>query len=599
MKLRLRTKFLLSMLLISAGLTSISLLLVRHRVDAQIRKEIFADLQNSVSTFQNFQRERETTLSHSADLLADLPNLRAMMTTHHQATIQDASSDLWRLAGSDLFVLADRSGVVVALHTSSNGFTTKMAEDSLASSLNLTSQSRWWFGSQHLYQVFVKPIYFGAAAENSLLGFLVIGYEINDSVTSQVSRIAASQVAFYYNDAIVRTTLTPAHELALSHLAVAHSAPRTSEPVIVQLGDERFLGSSVELADKAPSVRLTVLKSYDQATAFLDSLNRLLLVLGLTAIAAGSILVFFISHTFTQPLEHLVAGVRALEKGDFTYSLDRRGSDEVTELTGAFGRMRDSLQRTQQELLEAERLATIGRMASSISHDLRHSLAAIVANAEFLCESRLSPEQKEDLYQEIRIAVNQMTELIESLLEFSRTRESLRPSFGSMKNVADRAVPSVLNNPQFHNVRIVVREKGSSEGLFDQKKMERVFFNLLLNACEAVDPNNGRVDIEISQVPLGIQIRVKDNGRGIPESVQGTIFEPFVSQGKENGTGLGLTVVQKIIEDHGGDVIVEATSENGTTFKLFLPLTSSPERTLVAGNHAKALSASSILPTKF
>src|SRR5581483_4906444 len=135
--------------------------------------------------------------------------------------------------------------------------------------------------------------------------------------------------------------------------------------------------------------------------------------------------------------------------------------------------------------------------------------------------------------------------------------------------------------------------------LFDQKKMERVFFNLLLNACEAVDPNNGRVDIEISQVPLGIQIRVKDNGRGIPESVQGTIFEPFVSQGKENGTGLGLTVVQKIIEDHGGDVIVEATSENGTTFKLFLPLTSSPERTLVAGNHAKALSASSILPTKF
>ncbi len=125
MKLRLRTKFLLSMLLISAGLTSVSLLLVRHRVDAQIRKEIFADLENSVSTFQNFQRERETTLSHSADLLADLPNLRAMMTTHHPATIQDASSDLWRLAGSDLFVLADRTGAVVALHTSSNGFTPK------------------------------------------------------------------------------------------------------------------------------------------------------------------------------------------------------------------------------------------------------------------------------------------------------------------------------------------------------------------------------------------------------------------------------------------------------------------------------------------
>ena len=143
----------------------------------------------------------------------------------------------------------------------------------------------------------------------------------------------------------------------------------------------------------------------------------------------GSGLVFFISHTFTRPLGNLVAGVRALEKGDFTYALDARGGDEVAELTGAFDRMRNSLLKTQQELLEAERLATIGSMASSISHDLRHSLAAIVANAEFLCESRLSPDQREELYQEIRVAVNQMTDLIESLLEFSRTRESLRPTF--------------------------------------------------------------------------------------------------------------------------------------------------------------------------
>ena len=74
MKLRMRTKFLLSMLLISASLTSTSLLLVRHSIQRQVRKEIFADLQNSVATFRNFQRERELTLTHAADLLADLPN---------------------------------------------------------------------------------------------------------------------------------------------------------------------------------------------------------------------------------------------------------------------------------------------------------------------------------------------------------------------------------------------------------------------------------------------------------------------------------------------------------------------------------------------
>jgi signal transduction histidine kinase len=573
MKLRMRTKFLLSMLLISAGLTSTSLLLVRHSVQWQVKKEIFSDLRNSVSTFQNFQQERELTLTRSADLLADLPNLRALMTTHDQATIQDASTDLWRLAGSDLFVLADRDGKVAALHTTTPGFSRELAQQSLGMPPNLEAQ--WWFGGQHLYQVFLKPIYFGAASENRLLGFLVIGYEIDDSVASQVSRIAASRVAFWYGDTIVRSTLDPAHEADLARHPL-RSTPGVVDPEQVQLGDERFLGTSLELGSgKAPSVRLTVLKSYDQATAFLDSLNRLLLALGLAAVVGGSALVFFISHTFTRPLGNLVEGVRALEKGDFHYALDARGGDEVAEVTGAFNRMRASLLRTQQELLDAERLATIGRMASSISHDLRHSLAAIVANAEFLLESRLSSEQREELYQEVRVAVNQMTELIDSLLEFSRTRESLRLTFGNVRESVERVVQTIRSHPRFQPVRISVREDGNCTGWFDTKKLERALYNLLLNACEATVGEDGQINIDLTQVPDGVQLRVADNGRGIPESIRGKLFEPFVSSGKENGTGMGLTVVQKIIQDHGGDVVVEKTSVMGTVFRLNLPLSSS------------------------
>lgn len=575
-KLRMRTKFLLSMLLISAGLTSTSLLLVRRSVQAQVRNSLFSDLRNSVTTFQNFQRERELTLTHSAELLADLPNLRALMTTQDEATIQDASDDLWRLAGTDLFVLADRTGRVVALHTASPGFTRAMAQGALGASLNQEGPGHWWFGADHLYESFLKPIYFGPAKDNRLLGFLVIGYEIDDSVASQVSRIAASHVAFYYGDTIARSTLTPEHEAELTRLRALRSAPGAAEPEQVQLGDERFLGTSLELApEKNPSVRLSVLKSYDRATAFLDSLNRLLLALGLAAVLGGSALVFFISHTFTRPLGNLVAGVRALEKGDFTYALDAQGGDEVAEVTGAFDRMRNSLLKTQQELLEAERLATIGRMASSISHDLRHSLAAIVANAEFLCESRLTSEQREDLYHEVRVAVNQMTDLIDSLLEFSRTRESLRPTYGSVKETVERVVHNIRSHPEFHTVQIAVNQTGSSIGWFDPKKLERALFNLLLNACEAVTGNNGRIDIDLSEVPGGVEVRVADNGRGIPESIRGKLFEPFVSYGKENGTGLGLTVVQKIVQDHGGDVTVEKTSKEGTIFRLVLPLASS------------------------
>ena len=239
--------------------------------------------------------------------------------------------------------------------------------------------------------------------------------------------------------------------------------------------------------------------------------------------------------------------------------------------------MRDNLLRAQQGLLEAERLATIGRMASSISHDLRHSLAAIVANAEFLCESRLSSEQREELYEEVTIAVNQMTDLIDSLLEFSRTRESLRPVYATVRDTVDRAVQAVRAHPEFHRVQISITETGHSEGWFDARKLQRALSNLVLNACESVPSENGHVEVSLREGASGVEIRVSDNGRGIPEEVRTTLFDPFVSYGKENGTGLGLTVVQKIISDHGGEVVVEETSPHGTTFKLWLPLPLSPD----------------------
>ena len=341
------------------------------------------------------------------------------------------------------------------------------------------------------------------------------------------------------------------------------------------------MATSVDLPmPGAPALNLWVLKSFDQATAFLRNLNELLLALGLAAVLAGSLLVSLISHTFTRPLGNLVAGVRALDQGDYAYPLHVRGSDEVAEVTGTFDRMRKNLQRAQRELLDAERLATIGRMASSISHDLRHSLAAVVANAEFLCESNLTPRQREDLYAEIRIAVNQMTDLLESLLEFSRTRESVRPSYGDVRSAVDRAVQGVKAHPEFQPIRIHISAEGSTEGWFDFKKLERALLNLLLNACEAVPAEAGKIEIGLRRQGESLEIRIEDNGPGIADAVRDHLFEPFVSHGKENGTGMGLTVVQKILQDHGGDVTVEQTSVKGTTFCVKIPLNPATENSL-------------------
>src|SRR6202453_1456143 len=305
------------MLLITAGLTAVSLLVVRNSVRHQVREGIVQDLRNSVTNFQNFRHDREVMLTRSAELVADLPITRAIMTAHDPATIQDASRDVWQLPRSDLLVLADRHGTVVSLHTKTEGLTRETAQQYFQQSLTQKDSSHWWFGAHHLYQTFVQPVYFGSRTEGSLLGFLVIGYEIDDRLAREVSKVSASQVAFSYGDEIVATTLTPDQSQSPAVRGFSSGLSQNT-PRDVEVGHELFLATSLDLSSQQKTpVRLTVLGSYDQAAKFLGKLNRLLLLLGLAAVLIGSGLVFLISHTFTRPLASLVNGVRALEHGDF------------------------------------------------------------------------------------------------------------------------------------------------------------------------------------------------------------------------------------------------------------------------------------------
>jgi len=244
-------------------------------------------------------------------------------------------------------------------------------------------------------------------------------------------------------------------------------------------------------------------------------------------------------------------------------------------------------------LLESEQLATIGRMASSISHDLRHSLAAIVANSEFLFDSHLTAPQREELYQEVRTGVNLMTDLIDSLLEFARTRESLTPSSGNVLETIQRAVQAVRLHPRHHARTIDVVCAPAIAGWFDQRKLERALYNLLLNACEAAPPVGGKVEVTAGEAAGAITIAVADNGPGIADSIRGKLFHPFVSYGKENGTGLGLAVVQKIVQDHNGEISVERTPEGRTVFRIELP-----GRAQDATRSGGDLSIASVLPVR-
>ena len=157
------------MLLITTGLTTTSLLLVQRSIRRNVRQSIAVNLRNSVAAFQDFRHERETMLTSDVALLADLPITRAIMTSPDPVTIQDASQDISQIAASDLFVMVDRSGRVVALHTKTPGFTKEAAEKYFQQSLDddRGESSHWWLGDHHLYQTFIEPIYRGSRTERN------------------------------------------------------------------------------------------------------------------------------------------------------------------------------------------------------------------------------------------------------------------------------------------------------------------------------------------------------------------------------------------------------------------------------------------------
>ena len=557
------------MLLTSAGLTAVSLLIVQRSVESQVRRNLRLDLANSVETFRNVQHERENSLARSAELMADLPVLKALMTSHHAPTIQDASAGLYRLSGGDLFALVDQSNQIAGFYTRTPGITLDQAQVLLNQKTFSDESRRWWFAGGHLYEVSLAPIYFGPSSSNTILGTVAIGYEINAAVAHELARVAAGQVAVVCSGKEVVSTITSADVDRLRQVLAANNAPVWQ--LDVKLGNESFVVASLALNEGTPSVTIYVMKSYDQAAQFLSHLRQLLLGVGLSAVLLGSLLVYLIASTFTRPLERLVDGVRALAKGDYTFPLDNGNDGEVGEVTNAFVGMRESLQKAQQRLLHSERLATIGTMASSISHDLRHPLTAVLANAEFLADPDLPASQREELYLEIRLAVHRLTDLIDSLLELSRPADSLNLTEIVIEHSLSRAIELIHAHPQFQKVTLAIASSGVHSTLCDPRKMERVFYNLLLNSCQAVQVTGGHVTVTVENHSNHLEIRVIDDGPGLDASIEEKVFQPFVSHGKENGTGLGLTIAQKIVQDHSGQLQVEHSEPGRTVMRIDLP----------------------------
>jgi signal transduction histidine kinase len=563
-----RTTLLVCLVSISFGLIAVTLAIVHNVLQKQVRSDISADLERSISTLHNIQAQRQRMLTREASLLAALPVLKSLMTTSDERTIRDGGAEFYELSGGDLFGLADGNGKLIAVYEAgASRDPSELSQSDIPRSPSVAEPS-YALMRGNLYEVAVQPLYFGNATAGTRLGYVLLGYAVDRRLAEEVSQATSAEVIFYAKRTMVATTLDERYK--------AESVRRTDDLLSsgageeTRFGGERFLHAAVLLSGTSePRVQLVVLKSYDQASQYVTRLDHVLLGLGAILLLLSGAVAVYLSTTITRPLDKLVEGARALGGGNFDYQLQSAGAREIRELGDAFDRMRCRLRTAREELLAAERLATIGQMASSISHDLRHYLSAVYANAEFLGYDSIGHDERMELLAEVRQGVRGMTDLIESLLLFSRTGEYLQLTYESLPFLAEHAIAMVHAHPDAKNAHFVLDSGAQIEGWLDARKIERALYNLLLNGCQAArqasEPPEIRVTLVDTEHRIGFLI--SDNGPGVQEVIRESLFQPFVSSGKASGIGLGLTLAQKIAQEHGGDVTLVESAPGRTVFQ--------------------------------
>ena len=295
-------------------------------------------------------------------------------------------------------------------------------------------------------------------------------------------------------------------------------------------------------------------------------------MLGIAVLVTG--LVAFISQrigkNITEPIIDLVGFTEQVAEGNLNDQCEIKTQDEIGDLAFAFNQMTRNLQQSRDKLIQAERLATAGKMSASFAHEIRNPLSSMRMLSQLLMQKpEMSAEQRQSL-QYILEEIERIDNIVKGLMDFARpttlnlTEQPLMPAL--------QAVLSLMEaNLTHHQIRLVLEFAPDLPDLqFDSDKIKQAFMNIVLNAMEAM-PQGGTLSVTTFKLEDGISIKVMDTGVGIPEADIEHLFEPFFSR-KDKGTGLGLANVKRILEEHGGTVEIESTLNEGAAVSMWLPM---------------------------
>jgi signal transduction histidine kinase len=315
---------------------------------------------------------------------------------------------------------------------------------------------------------------------------------------------------------------------------------------------------------------LRILRSFQAADRRLSTLRVQMVLIWMLAIALGLAGTYLLAKRIVQPIRALEQAASRIATGDFDAQVPVSSSDELGRLAGSFNEMCASLRIARQELIRQERIATVGRLSTSIIHDLRNPLAAIYGGAEMLVDAELSVDQVRKLASSIYNSSRRILAMLQELADNTSRGGGRRREACRLRDVVLAACDSLADSAARPGVSVACDVSTDIELTLDRPSVERVFQNLIANAIDAL-PHGGHVRVSAESAGHSVVVSVEDDGGGISSEMRPHLFEPFATSGKRHGMGLGLALSRRTILDHGGDIWADATTRGGARFLVRLP----------------------------
>ena len=528
------------------------------------------EMRVSSQAYESLWRSRAALLSSVSLVLSSMSDVRAAFRTRDQATIRDTAGEMWaRISQSaGLFLVTDPQGSLIA----SLGGAYDMGNEIPAvreAARNFPAQTRGFvLQGGRLYQMVVTPVYVDSGRGPGLLNVLVAGFAVDQNVTEDLkAHTGGSDFVFLVNGRPVASTLATNLSSTLAPIAITAGGLRRQ-----RIDNKDYAVIASELRDMLgnPIGQLLIVRPFEAVQHNIAKLERNLILTWIAAVLGGLALSYWLARRVLEPIQQLDRAAAQIAEQNYGTRVAAQGQDELGRLARTFNAMCQSIQDARQELIRRERIATIGRLSSSIVHDLRNPIASIYGGSELLMDGDWNTAQVKRLATNIYRSSRAVKDMLQELVDVSRGR--IQPVEACLlKEVIAVAVDAHAAGVDAQGVTIRTSGPEDVELPLERARMERVFVNLIGNALEAM-PHGGAIDIQIKPEGETVLVTVSDTGPGIPAEIRPTLFQPFANSGKKNGLGLGLALSRQTVLDHGGDIWVDDGPSRGARFCLRLPL---------------------------